>query len=139
MADFPAEQPMDASALEISAGASVDPFGAELVQLSASGDDEAPVVSNFSPPLGSTIAAQDPIFFDVTDNSGQFKRVLVAIEQGSATELIHDGTSFLEPYDALSSRTNIQGGFRYRVRRSGGWVEDPTGQVFAFDKSGNEN
>ena len=139
MADFPAEQPAGPAAFGISAGADVVPFGAEFVQLISSGDDQKPVVSNFSPPPGSTIAAQDPIFFDVTDNSGLFRRVLIAIKQGGATELVHDGDAFQEPYVALSTRTNKQGGFRYRVRRSGGWVEDPIGKIFAIDREGNEN
>jgi hypothetical protein len=102
-------------------------------------DITRPVVNNFSPDNGSEISAADPIFFDVTDDSGLFRRVLVAIEQGGTTELIHDGERFLEPYLSLSERTNIANGFRYRVRRSGGWEDTVNVSVFPFDLAGNES
>lgn len=102
-------------------------------------DQTPPVVDNFSPANGSELLSADPIFFDVTDDSGLFRRVLVAVEQLGTTEMVHDGDSFLEPYASLSSRTSIAGGFRYRLRRSGGWVDDVTVRVFPFDQSGNES
>lgn len=106
-------------------------------------DFTPPEVANFSPPRGSTIAAADPVFFDVTDDSGLFKRVLVLIRQGAEddeipVELAHDGDRYWFPYAAQSSRENIPGGFRYRVRRSGGWLADVVSVVFAYDDAGNE-
>jgi len=101
-------------------------------------DTTAPVVDNFSPANGATIAATDPIFFDTTDDRSVFARVLVAVTQGDTTELAHDGDNFLAPYDTLSTRTNITDGFRYRLRRDGGWVDTATVRVFAIDPSGNE-
>lgn len=114
-----------------------------LGSMTGGADSLPPVVGNFSPPSGSTIDAADPVFFDVTDNTGLFKRVLVLIHQGDeadeiATELVHDGEQFWWPYAAQSLRENIPGGFRYRVRRSGGWLADVVSVVFAYDNAGNE-
>lgn len=111
--------------------------GAE-VQLGAIAavDSTAPVVDNFSPPVGSSVLEADPVFFDVTDNVG-FAQIVIAIKQGGATELVHDGTNFLPPYDDLSTRDNIASGFRYRVRRTGGWIEAVVQSAFVVDSSGN--
>lgn len=103
-------------------------------------DTAKPVVDDFSPPLPSTgIGATTPVFFSITDDSADFRRVLVLIEQDGVTELVHDGDAFVAPYAVLSSRSVIANGFRYRVRRTGGWQSDVTLRVFAIDKSGNEN
>ena len=101
-------------------------------------DQTPPTVGNFSPANGTTITDTDPIFFDVTDNSGEFRRVIVAVTQGDQTELAHDGDAFLAPYSDLSTRINIADGFRYTLRRSGGWSASATVRVFAVDLSGNE-
>ncbi len=100
-------------------------------------DTANPVVDNYSPAVGSTVNEADPIFFDVTDDSGQFASIIVAIKQGGRTEQVHDGSTFLAPYLDLSSRSNKLGGFRYRVRRTGGWIDTVVQSVSAVDSSGN--
>jgi hypothetical protein len=124
--------------IEDFASASQGGFVGAIVALS-SGDPDVtnPVVDNYSPAIGSTLNEADPIFFDVTDNSGQFASIIIAIKQGDATEVVHDGTDFLEPYDDLSGRSNIAEGFRYRIRRSGGWVDRVVQSAFVVDAAGN--
>ncbi len=100
-------------------------------------DTTAPVVDNFSPAVGSTVNEADPIFFDVTDDSGTFASIVIAIKQEGATELVHDGSDFVEPYDDLSMRSNITGGFRYRIRRTGGWIDAVVQSAFVVDSAGN--
>lgn len=97
-----------------------------------------PVIDNFSPANGTTVVASDPVFLDVTDDSGLFRRVIIAVTQGDVTELAHDGDTFLPPYDAISTRINIANGFQYRLRRAGGWNADVTVRAFAIDLAGNE-
>lgn len=103
-------------------------------------DTTAPVVSNVSPTAGTELARTDPVFFDVTDDSATFRRILVtaSFEDGVA-EVVHDGDSFAARYAATSTRTPIASGYRYRVRRTGGWPYGPTIRAYAIDTSGNEN
>jgi hypothetical protein len=102
-------------------------------------DTTAPVVGSVSPPAGTAIQTTDPLSFDVTDDSGAFRRVLVCVVQDGTTEVAHDGTSFLGNYaGGSSSRTAISGGFHFVILRDGGWIASPTVRVFAIDLQGNE-
>ncbi len=103
-------------------------------------DATAPAVGNFSPAPGTPIARTGPISFEVTDDSGDFRRIFIVafFPISGATEVVHDGDSFRGVYAASSSRTMIAGGFRYSLLRSGGWPAAPTIQTFAIDRAGNE-
>jgi hypothetical protein len=102
-------------------------------------DTTAPVVDNFVPALGTPITSHQPIQFDVTDNSGQFRRVIVhAVFADGVTEVVHDGDQFRGYYLTDSSRVLIAGGLRYTALRAGGWPSAPTFNIFAIDASGNE-
>lgn len=100
-------------------------------------DQVAPVIDNFSPPNGSVIERADPIFFDVTDNTGLFRRVIVLVRQGGRWEAAFDGDDLLEGY-LSSSVVNITDGFRFSLRRDEEWAGPVTVRVFAIDRSGNE-
>jgi hypothetical protein len=77
--------------------------------------------------------------FDVTDDSGAFRRVIVCAVLDGVTEVVHDGSTFLGNYAGGScSRAAISGGFRFVVLRDGGWPASPTIRVFAIDQQGNE-
>jgi len=103
-------------------------------------DVTAPVVGNFVPGSGTAISKTTPIAFDVTDDSGQFRRIFVMafFAATGACEVIHDGDAFRGFYAANSSRRLIAGGFRYTVARTGGWPAAPSIQTFAMDATGNE-
>lgn len=103
-------------------------------------DTTAPVVGNFTPSPGTPIARTAEVSFDVTDESGDFRRIFI-IAFFAATgiaEVVHDGDAFRGFYAASSSRTMIAAGFRYTVLRTGGWPAAPTIQTFAIDRAGNE-
>ena len=102
-------------------------------------DVTPPVVANQSPAPGTAIAADNPITFEVTDDSGAFARVIVSVTIAGVTEVVHDGTQFRGYYSSSSSRSMISGGWSYTVLRTGGWPSAPTFEVFAIDSSGNEN
>jgi hypothetical protein len=100
-------------------------------------DSATPVAAVVSPPEGSSISSTTPLVIDVTDDLG-LRRVIVAARFPDGTaELVHDGDLFSTRY-ASSSKTAISGGFRFTLRRQGGWFASPTIQVFPFDTSGNE-
>jgi hypothetical protein len=103
-------------------------------------DTTLPTVSNFSPVAGTTIEADDPLQFDVTDDSGEFARILVVAKyEDLSEELIHDGESFVGVYTTNSTRSLITNGFQYIVYRYGGWPSGVTIRVFAIDAAGNES
>lgn len=102
-------------------------------------DAVAPAIANVSPAAGVAITTSTPVEFDVTDDEGIFRRVLVGVTQAGVTEVAHDGDSWLGNYAGGGcSRTPINGGFHFIVLRDGGWLASPTLRVYAIDASGNE-
>jgi len=105
------------------------------------GGGASPTISNFVPTAGSAITPTTAIQFDVLDDEADFARIFVEVsfpDSTGITEVIHDGDGFQGLYSAASSRVIITGGFRYTVRRSGGWPGTPQFQVFAIDHAGNQ-
>lgn len=106
-------------------------------------DTTTPVIANVQPTPGTAIGRAQALFFDVTDDFS-FRRVIlvalfdVASGGDGSQEIIHNGDAFAVKYASLSERTIISGGYRYRVRRSGGWPSAPTVVPYAIDTSGNE-
>lgn len=101
----------------------------------------APVVSNFSPVVASAISATTPLQFDVTDDSGLFRDLIVLANFASLEiyEVVHADGAFAPNYAVLSNRSPITGGFHYNVLREGGWPSSPTFVVKAIDLEGSEN
>lgn len=101
----------------------------------------SPVVSNVSPFGGTAIAATDPLSFDVTDESGLFREIVViaSFPNVGLLEIIHMDAAFGPQYTQYSSRVAITNGYRYTVLRNGGWPASPTIIVKAIDLTGAEN
>lgn len=96
-------------------------------------------VENILPAPGTPISSTTPVSVDVLDDSGAFRRVLLAVELEGLTELAWDGEQWLGHYaGGGSSREPIAGGFHFTVLRDSGWTSSPTLRVFAVDRSGNE-
>lgn len=135
--------PIPASTVYLEEGVAGDPFfpWPEPCPTLPSQDTTKPVVAFVSPIESAQIETGDALVFDVTDNSGQLGRVLVAVVIASTAdqELAHDGIAFTARYTALSTRTAIVGGFRFSIRRTGGWPRGTTVtvRVWAVDPSGN--
>jgi len=89
---------------------------------SAIGGGPAPVVTFVSPAPSSTIAPTTPIVVDVTDvdTANPFTFLFVRTVDG-VQEVAWDGGAFSSNY-ATSTRTAITNGFRYALRRTGGWI-----------------
>jgi fibronectin type 3 domain-containing protein len=101
-------------------------------------DATAPVVASVSPAPGDTVTATTPLVVDVTDAGGSLRRAIVTVRQAGVEEVAHDGERFVGFFAALSSRSPVSGGWRYSLRRSGGWTSSPAVRVYAIDTSGNE-
>jgi hypothetical protein len=101
-----------------------------------------PVVSNLTPAAGTTITVSTPLQFDVTDNSGVFRRILLFVQYGSDAEyhLVHHGDGFNADFsNAFNTRTVIANGYRYTILPDGGWPAAPTVTPVAIDIAGHEN
>lgn len=100
-----------------------------------------PVVSNVSPSEATQLERGTPLSFDVTDDSGAFRRIILKVQfAGMPTrEFAHDGDTFAPMYLAGSTRETITGGYRYTLVRAGGWPAAPTITPYAIDALGAEN
>jgi hypothetical protein len=108
--------------------------------------DLEPVVDAFTPVVWdgggniiSYISKDAALGFNVTDDSGALKRIIVELIGEELSEIIYDGVSFSSLYLAGSSKSAIANGFNFSIRRTGGWQEDPYLGVFAIDEGGLEN
>jgi len=100
-----------------------------------------PEVGGFVPPAGSTIGRNERLQFDVTDNSGEIRRTFVWVSfpetELTVQELVWDGDGFTPDYAAYSTRTAIENGWRYSIRRRSGWPASIVEvRVSAIDPSG---
>lgn len=105
---------------------------------SGGGDKVPPVVAFISPPAGHAVGKNEPIVLEVTDNKGELAKVLITVSfaNSSTTEVMFNGSSFLGAY-ANSSREAITNGWRFMLRRRGGWTGSPTVEAHVIDQGGN--
>lgn len=97
-------------------------------------DTLAPTVALVSPAPGTLIARNTPFVVDVQDeNAGVFAALFVKVATSRLYEVAHDGEGFSYLYQAGSTRDVISGGYRFTLRRDGGWPGAPTFTVRAFD------
>lgn len=102
----------------------------------------APVVSNVEPANGLPILPDTPLQFDLTDS---VSLLLVApwiiLDPFHLPEPVHDNVDFtplyqVSPSSIGSSRLAITDGFRYTLRRRGGWTSSPTLLLNVTDSGG---
>lgn len=113
----------------------IDPWGAGA---GAGGDGVDPTIANISPAPGTAIKATQAITFDVTDETALSLVSIAASYAGDLdrVDLVFDGDGFRGRYRS-STVEAIAGGFRFVVRRSGGWPTAPTLEYIALDYGGN--
>jgi hypothetical protein len=104
-------------------------------------DETEPVVGNVTLAEASELESDSVIGFDVTDDGTlALSFVWVRLPSGD-TEVVHDGAAFTDRYGAESTREAIAGGWRFRVRRVGGWPLTQGGtlsiRIAASDAGGN--
>jgi len=101
------------------------------------GDTTAPTIGNFDPVVGTPLERNSPVSFDVTDDVA-LRRVAIFVTHNDQTLVVHDGDSFRGEFSNYSTRVAIAGGWRYSVRRNGGWITSAVFEVIAIDTFGNE-
>ena len=113
--------------------------------LFTSSDPTAPTISGVSPTSGANLAATaadaryQAISFTVADTSPGLRNVVVTARYGNdrRTFVVHDGTSFVAPFDGFSTRTGTAASYAYSIRPDGGWPGAPTIAIDAVDQAGN--
>lgn len=114
-------------------------------------DTIEPVISNMTPADGTPIRELTSIEFDVTDDTGLVACLLFLtwtdpVTNTEEAELIYDGEAFRGKYTNTATNvvTTISGGLHFKIRRAGGWPQDPDGvnlpislEPVAVDGGGN--
>lgn len=101
------------------------------------GDTTAPDVALVTPADGSAIARSAPLVIDVTDASDFASIFAWVVYPNGNTEVAYDGEAFTAAFAGSSTRVSISGGYRYTLRRAGGWPAAPTIRVRPVDVAGN--
>ncbi len=113
-------------------------FTGKLMAGSGTGDIIPPTINLVSPVVGSQISAGDLITFDIADETAM-REVWIYVELGDEREVIWGGDSQgFSPRYSASVRSSISDGYRYAVRRTGGWYASPTFHCTAIDQGGNQ-
>lgn len=100
-------------------------------------DTTDPTVTLVSPSANSEIARTTPIVVDVTDEGG-LAAVFVWIDYPvGPPDLVHTGDAFTALFAGGSTRSSITDGYRFTLRREGGWPYAPTVRIKPVDGSGN--
>lgn len=100
-----------------------------------------PVLSNLTPAAGTPVSPSTPLQFDIVDADG-FALIIpmVQLDDFSVPEPVArgvlDADFAFEPRYASSTRIAIVGGFRYTIRRTGGWTASPRLRTWAVDAFG---
>lgn len=113
---------------------------AHVVQTAeAAGPSNAPTITNLVPAMNAPLSLGGAVQFDITDvDTDAVLRVFIdaAFVGLDAEEVIHrPSTGFAARY-AASTKTTIAGGFRFVLRRAGGWPAPPRVHVEAIDDRG---
>lgn len=114
-------------------------IAAELLEFGsgAGADVTHPEVVNISPSPGGIILPDTYVVFDVVDET-RVSDVVVYVDISGRWEVIFGGSyKGFAPGYGLSSVVAIAGGFRFSLRRGGGWSSRPTFSVLGFDYGGN--
>lgn len=98
-------------------------------------DTLPPTITLVSPAPGTLISRSTPFVVDVTDDflSGTFACLFMRSRESRVYEIAWDGEEFADLYAVGSTRASITNGWRFTLRREGGWPGAPTFTVRAFD------
>lgn len=101
-------------------------------------DVTAPAVADVVPAAGTPLQRTGAVAFTVSDAGGLRAVLVLARYETDDYEVIHDGAAFAPKFAGISSRSVVANGYRYTVRRRGGWPAGPTITAIAIDNAGNE-
>jgi hypothetical protein len=99
----------------------------------------APVITNRSPDPSFAVGPTDPVSMDITTDVGFLEILILARFEGTNLyEVAYDSSGFAPLYVEQSQKVSIAGGFRFTVRRKGGWPGALTLKTLVIDTNGAE-
>lgn len=116
-----------------------EPQAIELTALDVNeaGGDETPPRITFALASGTTIGRSQEIVVDIEEETLlRASVIMVLFASQGAYEVAWDSSGFAPMYSD-SQRTPLVDGYRYRLRRNGGWYATPTVRALAVDGGGN--
>ncbi len=101
------------------------------------GDVTPPTVTDFDPAPGVELDSDSAVSFTISDASGAYAGIFVSVAFATGdVETAFQGSSFRGRYGG-SARIAVPGGWRFTLRRSGGWQARPTLLIDVVDAKGN--
>jgi hypothetical protein len=97
-----------------------------------------PYITEVSPAVLSTISAGDVLSFRAVYPNGAMRGV-IALKMAKVWELAFDGAQLGPGYRKQSTVESLVDGYRFNLRRDGGWPVSPVIFPLAYDIYGNEN
>jgi hypothetical protein len=114
--------------------------GPAINELVGASDTTPPTVTVISPAQGTPIDLDTLLVVEVEDETALANVVLYAeYPTLQHAEVVHDGTTFKQPYASQSTRDVLTAGrhYRYNLRRDGGWPGDVNLTAIPVDTGGN--
>ncbi|TXH10201.1 MAG: hypothetical protein E6R04_06100 [Spirochaetes bacterium] len=108
----------------------------------------AVVVSNLTPAESTSLTTTQGVQFDVTvespallgsDDGGRMVVWVKYPDLDDKTEVAYDGAALTSTYDEGSTVTAITDGYRFLLKRNGGWISRPTVFVHVVSDLGGVN
>ncbi len=98
-------------------------------------DITPPILSGLSPAAASTLpSSSTPLSFAIAGATTVF---IIATYEGGVTEVPYDSASGFSALYSSSTRTVSAGTWTFSIRRSAGWLKNPTLRIYATDAAGN--
>lgn len=102
-------------------------------------DTTAPEIGSPTPSTSVKLTRGGEWEVTVTDDEDlDLVEIFVLYAATGDYEVAYDGEAFAPRYVAKSTRTNVSGGYRFKLIRTGGWPAHPTFKVRARDAANNE-
>lgn len=100
-------------------------------------DTGPPTIENITPADGN-IRRYTVVEFDVLDDQPLVYTGIVAEYDDAEDDVVFDGFEFGEHYQSsINTRTAIEGGYHFKVRRDDGWKHSPNFKPAIIDGAGN--
>lgn len=117
-------------------------FGTLTVAVAGGGGGASPEIENLTPTTGSQINSGTTLGFDVVvSDATPLRLVVVGVRYNNldTSEFVYEGDQFLPYFEASSTVEAITNGYRFRLKRRGGWPADPRVFVRAVSEEGAMN
>lgn len=112
--------------------------GRNAFEAQAGGSTNKPSIQNLTPAPGSVLFTDTPITFDVIDPDDDLASIILIAEYKDYSEIVCADSVLGWDFNEASTIEKIDNGWRFAIRRNGGWKAAPTIAIHVLDRRGNE-